>query len=163
VRSRLSEFNIEADAEGSRPENREQCVGGVEQAVEDRSRLERDRPDAVFDSVAADFTIIASFHDFDEYERLVGAAEREPQAQIVVLLGGEAGLRCGEMMPLEWTDVDLTKRQLRIERSDWNGHVTTTKGGRLRYVPLTERLTAVLKAHRHLKGARVLCDDDETH
>ena len=24
-----------------------------------------------------------------------------------VLLGGEAGLRCGEIMALEWTDVDL--------------------------------------------------------
>ena len=24
------------------------------------------------------------------------------------LLGGEAGLRCGEIMALEWTDVDLT-------------------------------------------------------
>lgn len=54
-----------------------------------------------------------------------------------VLLGGEAGLRCGEIMALEWVDVDLSKRQLCSQQSDWKGHVTATKGGRLRYVPLT--------------------------
>ena len=31
------------------------------------------------------------------------------RAYLVVLLGGEAGLRCGEMMALEWTDVDLAQ------------------------------------------------------
>jgi len=60
-------------------------------------------------------------------------------------------------MALEWSDVDLAKRQLRVERSDWKGHVTSTKGGRVRYVPLTARLAAGLKEHRHLRGARVLC------
>ena len=48
------------------------------------------------------------------------------------------------MMALEWRDVDLQKRQLCVERSDWKGQVTTTKGGRLRYVPMTERLAAAL-------------------
>jgi integrase len=99
----------------------------------------------------------ASFHDFDDYERLVEAAVNDRQAHLIVLLGGEAGLRCGEMMALEWTDVDLVKRQLRIAKSDWKGHVTTPKGGRLRYVPLAERLAAALRTHRHLKGPRVLC------
>lgn len=32
---------------------------------------------------------------------------REQSAMLLVLLGGEAGLRCGEMMALEWSDVDL--------------------------------------------------------
>ena len=50
----------------------------------------------------------ASFHDFEEYERLVDTARTdEVAALLVVLLGGEAGLRCGEIMALEWTDVDL--------------------------------------------------------
>ena len=79
-----------------------------------------------------------------------------------MLLGGEAGLRCGEMIALEWRDVDLAKRQLCIERSDWNGQVTSPKGGRLRYVPLTRRLTAALREHRHLRSPRVLCQDDGT-
>jgi integrase len=103
----------------------------------------------------------AGFYDFDEYERLVEAAMTDDHnAYLIVLLGGEAGLRCGEMMALEWSDVDLAKRQLRIERSDWKGHVTATKGGRVRYVPLTTRLALGLKEHRHLRGARVLCQRD---
>ncbi|MGB7220094.1 MAG: tyrosine-type recombinase/integrase [Vicinamibacterales bacterium] len=103
----------------------------------------------------------ARFHDFDEYERLVKAAhETDRQALVVVLLGGEAGLRCGEMMAMEWTDVDLVKRQLCVARSEWKGHVTVPKGGRLRYVPLTARLSGALREHRHLRGSRVLCERD---
>jgi integrase len=103
----------------------------------------------------------AGFHDFDDYERLVEAACRTDwRAHLVVLLGGEAGLRCGEMMALEWADVDLAKGQLCIQRSDWKGHLTMPKGGRLRYVPLTVRLAAALKQHRHLRGGRVLCQDN---
>ena len=100
----------------------------------------------------------ASFYDFDEFERLVEVAQAKAPALLVVLLGGEAGLRCGEMMALEWTDVDLVKRQLTVARSEWKGHVTMPKGGRLRYVPLTKRLTGALRDARHLRGPRVLCD-----
>ncbi|MGH9348130.1 MAG: tyrosine-type recombinase/integrase, partial [Vicinamibacterales bacterium] len=66
----------------------------------------------------------ASFHDFDEIERLVEVARSEALALLVVVLGGEAGLRCGEIMALEWTDVDFAKRQLTVARSEWKGHVT---------------------------------------
>jgi integrase len=59
-------------------------------------------------------------------------------------------------MALEWSDVDLGKRQLTIRRSEWKGHVTAPKGGRPRYVPLTLRLAAALREHRHLRGLRVL-------
>src|SRR5207244_140876 len=51
------------------------------------------------------------------------------------------------------------KRQLCVQRSEWKGHVTVPKGGRLRYVPLTTRLTSALRQHRHLKGPRVLCSE----
>jgi integrase len=61
-----------------------------------------------------------------------------------ILLGGDAGLRCGEMIALEWDDVDLGKRQLCIRRSDWNDQEDVPKGGRLRRVPLTLRLAEAL-------------------
>jgi hypothetical protein len=51
----------------------------------------------------------------------------------------------GEMMALEWADVNLAKRQLTVARSEWKGHVTATKGGRVRHLPLTTRLTDALK------------------
>src|SRR5205085_193302 len=100
------------------------------------------------------------FYDFDEYEQLVEAARLlDPRTHLIALLGGEAGMRCGEMIALEWSDVDLGNRQLCIRRSDWNGQVTTPKGGRLRHVPMTRRLAAALSDHRHLRSTRVLCQD----
>jgi integrase len=70
----------------------------------------------------------AGFYDFAEYERLVESATEEPNAYLIVLLGGDAGLRCGEMMALEWRDVDLGQRQIRVQRSEWKGHVSVPKG-----------------------------------
>jgi integrase len=105
----------------------------------------------------------AAFHDFEEYERLVDVARAiDQRTHLIVLLCGEAGLRCGEMIALEWGDVDLAKRQLCVRRSDWNGQVGMPKGGRQRYVPLTRRLTAALAEHRHLRSKRVFCQDDRT-
>jgi integrase len=101
------------------------------------------------------------FYEFEDFERLVEAARLAgPVPHLIALLGGEAGLRSGEMIALEWADIDLGKRQLCVERSDWHGQVNTTKGGRLRYVPLTTRLTTALRGHRHLKGQRVLSQPD---
>lgn len=101
------------------------------------------------------------FFDFEEYDRLtVAARETDPNAYLIVLLGGDAGLRLGEMISLEWADVDLAKRQLCVQRSDWRGHVTVPKGGRLRHVPLTARLTTALREHRHLRGRLVICQRD---
>jgi len=103
----------------------------------------------------------AEHHSFDEFERLIEAAGRiDKTTLLIVLLGGEAGLRCGEMMALQWTDIDLAKRQLWVKRSEWKGKVTVPKGGRARLVPLTSRLAEALRSHRHLKGERVLTEDD---
>jgi integrase len=98
------------------------------------------------------------FHDFEEYERLLTVAQkRSPEAYLMVLLRGDAGLRLGEIVALEWVDVDLHTRRLAVERSDWRGHVTVPKGGRSRRLPMTQRLTNALKAFRHLRSDRVLC------
>ncbi len=100
----------------------------------------------------------ASFHDFDEFERLVEVARSEALALLVVLLGGEAGLRCGEMMALEWTDVDFAKRQLYRGAFRVEGPRDDAEGRAVRYVPMTRRLTEALREARHLRGPRVLCD-----
>jgi integrase len=47
-------------------------------------------------------------------------------------------------MALEWRDVDFDKRQITVARSEWRGHVTLPKGGKIRHVP------------RHWKAQRVL-------
>jgi integrase len=101
------------------------------------------------------------FYDFDQYQVLVDVAEKiDPRTHLLVLLGGDAGLRRGEIIAVEWPDVDLRRGLLTIERSVWKAKVTETKGMKYRVVPLTKRLARVLAAHRHLRGERVLYADD---
>ncbi len=101
------------------------------------------------------------FYDFGEYERLVEAAKRiDQRAYLAVLLGGDAGLRLGETIALERTDVDHERGFLTVRRSDWHGEVGTPKSGRPRRVPMTKRLAKALKEHKHLRGPRVLYNDD---
>ena len=101
------------------------------------------------------------FHDVEAFEKLVESARSiDARTELIMLLGGEAGLRCGEMIALEWSDVDLPRGLLCVERSDWKGKVTSTKSGKLRRIPLTARLAAALRGHRHLQSARVLCGKD---
>ena len=53
------------------------------------------------------------FHDFDQYERLLTVArKRGTDAYLMVLAGGDAGLRLGEIIALEWRDIDLAARRL---------------------------------------------------
>lgn len=104
----------------------------------------------------------APFLDFDERERLLEAAKKiDARVHLAVLLGADAGLRRGEILALKWTDIDLRrKRQLTVSRSVWKATEDTPKGGRSRHVPLTHELAAVLTAHRHMRGAYVLCHED---
>jgi integrase len=104
------------------------------------------------------------FYDFVEYERLVlSARATDWRAELLTLLGGEAGLRSGEMAALEWNDIDFQSKrhgQITVQRSAWKGQIDVPKGGRIRFVPLTRRLANALRQHRHLRGARVLHQDD---
>ncbi|MCC6901426.1 MAG: tyrosine-type recombinase/integrase [Polyangiaceae bacterium] len=100
------------------------------------------------------------FYDFDQFEWLVEAAGKcDARIELLVLLGGEAGLRRGEVIALEWSDVDLRRELITVERSEWKGKVTATKGMKYRVVPMTKRLHQALAAHRHLRGPRVLYTD----
>ena len=85
------------------------------------------------------------FYEPHQYEQLVAAARSvDPRIELFVLLGGDAGLRCREIIALEQTDVDLKRGHLVVRRSEWEGHLTVPKSGRERKVVLTERLKAAL-------------------
>lgn len=86
------------------------------------------------------------FFDFDELEQLVEAArELGPGVLASVLLAGDAGLRAGEIRALQWDSVDLGRRLLTVQRSEWQGQITTPKHDKIRTVPLTERLAEALQ------------------
>ncbi|MFT3921037.1 MAG: site-specific integrase [Myxococcales bacterium] len=100
------------------------------------------------------------FYDFDQYAWLIEAAGKiDARIEILALLGGDAGLRRGEIIALDWGNVDLRRNRLVIDRAEWKGKVTETKGMEMRVVPMTDRLHAALSVHRHLRGDRVLYTD----
>jgi integrase len=72
--------------------------------------------------------VVPGFYEVEQYARLVEAAEKiDARTLVAILLGGDAGLRRGEIVALRQTDVDLRRRQLRIELSDWRGILDTPK------------------------------------
>jgi integrase len=103
------------------------------------------------------------FYEFEQYQQLVEAAEKlDRRTLLTVLLAGDAGLRTGEIIALEWTDVDFKRGLITVSKSEWKDQVTLPKGGRARRLPMTKKLAAVLQAHRHLRGPRVLYRDNGT-
>lgn len=93
----------------------------------------------------------------EELPLLIEAAKaHSAEAHLLVLLGAEAGLRRGEIIALEWSDLDLKRGMITVARSDWQGEIGPTKSGKTRQVPMTSRLRDALRAHRHLVGPRVL-------
>ncbi len=104
------------------------------------------------------------FYDFDEYQWLIDASIKvDKRVLAIVLLGGDAGLRRGEIIGLEQSDIDFRRHQLTVRRSVWKGHETDTKGLAERVVPMTKRLEAALRDIRHLRGERLLYTDAGLH
>ncbi|MCB9754849.1 MAG: site-specific integrase [Myxococcales bacterium] len=88
---------------------------------------------------------LPEFYDEDAYRRLLAAAAAlGPAARVMVLLGGDAGLRTGEMIALERRDLDLGRGLITVSRNEHLGHVGDPKGGAVRQVPMTQRLQRAL-------------------
>jgi integrase len=105
---------------------------------------------------------VMDYWDFDEYERIVAVAKRlDPRSHIMVLLGGDAGLRPGEIRALQWNSIDFRLRLLTVDRAEYDGHVGLPKHDKVRRLPMTKRLAAALQAHEHRRGPNVLYRDDD--
>lgn len=108
-------------------------------------------------------------------DRLLAYAHKyEPLWHPMILTALRTGMRRGELIGLQWDDVDLKRRKITVRRSMINGVMSSTKNYRTRYSPMTpevyetlSRLTSkrgfVFKsetggaisssaAHRNLKG-----------
>ncbi|MFP2932184.1 tyrosine-type recombinase/integrase [Pyxidicoccus sp. 3LG] len=98
------------------------------------------------------------FLTFEEAERLV--ADAEPEWRPVLLVALKTGLRQGELIGLQWRDVDLQRGKLHVRRTIWRGVTGSPKGGRERTVDLPASVVDALKGHRHLRGPYVFCQQD---
>lgn len=107
--------------------------------------------------------LVVKFYEFGQYKRLVEAADRyDVRSLVMVLLGGDAGLRMGEILALRWCDVDFRRGQIVVQQAVWQGIVDVPKSGQGRIVPMTDSLASALQRARHLRGERVLYRDNGT-
>ena len=47
-------------------------------------------------------------------------------------------MRAGEIVALEWADVDIERRQIRVRHSDWCGELIAPKNRRIRFIAMTD-------------------------
>ena len=107
--------------------------------------------------------LVMKFYEFGQYKRLVEAADRyDVRSHVMVLLGGDAGLRMGEILALRWCDVDFRRKQISVQQAVWQGVVDVPKSGHGRIIPMTAALASALQRARHLRGERVLYRDNGT-
>jgi integrase len=109
------------------------------------------------------------FWEPGEYDRLIASA-KTPEELAVVLLMGDCGLRCGEVIALEWSHARRDpKPQLVIQRSFTRGHFGPPKSSRPRTVAMTSRVVAALEdLPRSIRGRWVIpraigSDEHSTH
>src|SRR5260370_40766473 len=89
----------------------------------------------------------ARFFTVEEVGKIIAAA-REPYKTMFWLLA-MTGMRAGEMLGLQWADIDFEKGLLNIRRSAWYGRVQTTKNKNSEAViPLPAILATTLRAYR---------------
>lgn len=83
-----------------------------------------------------------------ETAKLLAAAkrQRDPLMLLGILLGVRAGLRAGEVLGLEWPDVNLSAGEATIRHARVWRRETTTKNHQLRTVHLTPSVIQAIKA-----------------
>jgi len=76
------------------------------------------------------------------------AAEHFPEWHAWLLTGLRTGLRLGELLALEWRDVDWHGGYIQVQRNLVRGTLTTPKNHQCRRVDLSRQLRATLRLHR---------------
>jgi integrase len=65
----------------------------------------------------------------------------------LLLCAMRTGMRQGELLALEWGDIDWNGNFIEVRRAVWQGITGTPKSGKTRRVDMSDRLKAVLQQH----------------
>ncbi len=94
----------------------------------------------------------------EEVQRFLRAARDSGEdAYVLYATAVFTGMRQGELAALRWSDVDLQRRQIVVQRS-FQG---PTKAGDVRYVPVLDELLVILRAWRLKAGGSWLVFENE--
>ena len=81
----------------------------------------------------------------DQYHELLGAITSHPMLRLFVILAWETGARSGELLQLEWADMDFERRFVTFANDPTRGR--HTKGRRSRTIPLSDAALLALREH----------------
>jgi integrase len=76
-----------------------------------------------------------------------------PTINGMTLMGLRTGMRFGELIGLDWSDVDLDKRRINVKRNKVMGKIGTPKNGKTRSIDIASDLHAYLIQQPKKKGA----------
>jgi len=94
----------------------------------------------------------------DALDALIAAAEGMTQRMMTV--AAYTGIRAGELISLQWVDVDFDKGRITVRRNFYMGQDRPPKGKRARDIPLCSTARSALLAQRHKLAAQVFCQED---
>jgi integrase len=87
----------------------------------------------------------------EQVRRLLAAAE--PEYELLFRVAIFTGVRSGELLALQWRDVDWQRAQLCVRRSVWKGHISEPKSARgVRRIDLGPDLLATLRSAKSSSG-----------
>jgi integrase len=78
----------------------------------------------------------------------------------MILFGLKTGLRFGELIALNWNDINFQNNIIVVQKSISRGIMGSTKSNRIRYIPLSNDLLQILILRLKNKGF-VFCDKDD--
>lgn len=84
----------------------------------------------------------ATFLNATEIECLIANAEEPVRAMIITAC--YTGMRVGELLGLEWKNIDIDRKIIVVEKSLVKGRLTTPKNGKTRVIPLSPVVVTAL-------------------
>ncbi len=93
----------------------------------------------------AEFHYVRTMDDIEKF--LEAALEEEPGVFELYATAVYTGMRAGELLGLRWSDVDLERRLITVQRS----YATTTKTDEIRHVPVLDALLPILREWKALR------------
>ncbi len=99
-------------------------------------------------------------------EQAVLSDRRRKMIGILICL--YAGIRVGELLALEWTDIDFTKNELTVRKTCYDKgklRVTTTPktASSIRVIPLPKQLIPILKQHKNHSQSQYVISEDGSY
>jgi len=78
---------------------------------------------------------------------LAGAREHSPDYFPMLLCAFRTGMRLGELLGLQWSDIDFSGNRITVQRSYSHGRMDTTKSRKARHVDMSDQLKLALLQH----------------